>query len=192
MYGSIVNRDKGNLYSGGLFVCNLPNLSKAYDILPNELSLDRDRKLPKAFDVSYKTSKINEAEAKWEFTDQNYDDTKYITYIPKHQLGTIKAREVQGNVEFFTPMVNTITKEVEMKQITNDSIKEQLVKHSFFSKAVKGIKNYIASKLGVKDLLISFRSKYCYNDESRRDFDIILERLGIELDLSKVESDYII
>lgn len=183
MYGSIVDRPKGNLYSGGLFVCHLSNLSKAYDILPKELSLDRDRKVPKSFDVSYKTSKINEAQAKWDFTDQNYSDTQYISWVPKEQLSKVKAREVQGKVEFFTPAFNKEEGKEVLTQITNESIKETLIKHSFFSKAVKGIKNYIASKLGVKDLLISFRSKYCYNDDARRDFDIILERLGIELNI---------
>lgn len=190
-YGSIVDRPKGNLYAGGLFVCNLPNLSKAYDILPKELTLDRDRKMPKSFDVSYKTSKINEAHAEWTFEDQNYSDTQYVSNIPKEKLSQVKAREVQGKVEFFVPAFNKEEGKEVLTQITNESLKETLHKHSFFSKAVKGIKNYIASKLGVKDLLIQFRNKYCYNDDARRDFDIILERLGIELNIDSEKSDLI-
>ena len=81
-HGKIVNKQKGNLYSGGLFVTNIKELTKSYDISPSLLSLDRDRKIPSSFEVSYHTSKINESylknneiiEAKLNFKDINFNE----------------------------------------------------------------------------------------------------------------------
>ena len=58
--GSIVNKPKGNIYSGNLFVCHVKNLSKSYNIKPQFLPLDRDRSVPRDWDVEYYTSQINE------------------------------------------------------------------------------------------------------------------------------------
>ena len=180
-HGDIVNKPKGNLYSGRLFICNLKNLSKSYDIKPEHLHLDRDRKIPGGFETSYHTSKINEAEGKFNFVDTNFNDTQYITTIPDSLLSTVKAKEIAGKVEFIAKVINPITNEQEEMIITNDSIKTTLRNHSFFDKAVKGIKNFIASKLGIKDLLIAFRRKHCNSVEAKADFDLLLEKLGIDL-----------
>ncbi len=180
-HGDIVNKPKGNLYSGKLFVCNVKNLSKAYNLRPEHLHLDRDRKVPGSFETSYHTSKINEAEGKLNFVDTNYSDTQYIERIPEPLLKTVKAREIAGKVEFIAKVINPETNQEEEMMITNHSIKETLKKHSMFDKAIKGIKNFIASKLGIKDLLLAFRVKHCNNTESRADFDLLLERLGIDL-----------
>ena len=58
-FGHIVNKPKGSVYSGGLFVLSSQNLSNAYNIKPEFLPLDRDRAAPRSFDVDYATSKIN-------------------------------------------------------------------------------------------------------------------------------------
>ncbi len=60
-------------------------------------------------------------------------------------------------------------------------MKEHFKQQSFFQKAINGIKNFIASKFGIKELLIKFRNKHCYSEEAKKDFDIILNKLGITL-----------
>ena len=188
-HGSIVNKPVGNLYSGGLFVTNLKNLKKSYDISPKLLSLDRDRRIPSSFEVSYHTSKINEDllkketdEAELNFVDQNFDDHAYISYVPKTQLEQIKVKEVLGKVEYVAEVVNPDTKEKEEVVINNNSIKQYLNNQSIFSTAINKLKNYIASKLGIKELLIDFRNKYCYSDEAKQDFDRILNKLGLTIE----------
>ena len=79
-------------------------------------------------------------------------------------------------------MVDKETNETKEILITNQSMKEHLKQQSFFQKAINGIKNFIASKFGIKELLVKFRNKHCYNEEAKRDFDIILDKLGITLD----------
>lgn len=183
-YGSIVNKEKGNIYSGGLFVCNLPKLSKAYDIKPSQLSLDRDRRIPGSFDINWNTSKILDAyekeQARFNFVDQDYDDHSYRD-IPTEKFSSIKPKEVAGKVEFFAKVVNEETKQEEEILITNHRYKEQLKSSSFFSNAINKIKSFIASALGIDALLIAFMNRHCNTPESKADFKIILERLNIKI-----------
>jgi len=181
-HGDIVDKPVGNIYSGKLFVCNLKNIKKSYNFPPARLKLDRDRKVPGSFEVSYHSSKINEAQAEINFVDQNYDDYRYINYIPHSYYPSIKAKAVGEDVEFIAKVVDKETNKTKEVLITNQSIKEHLKQQSFFQKAINNIKNFIASKFGIKELLIKFRNKHCYNEEAKRDFDIILNKLGIILD----------
>ncbi len=179
-HGSIVNKPQGNIYSGRLFVCNLKNLKKAYDIPPNLLSLDRDRCVPNSFEVSYHTSNINTSQAGFDFVDQEYDDTKY-TRIPESKYKDIKPIEIKGKIEYLAKVVDKETNEMSEILITNSDYKNQLNNSSFFKSAINKIKRFITSALGIDELLLNFRNKYCTNEDSRRDFDIILERLNIEI-----------
>ena len=181
-HGDIVDKPIGNIYSGKLFVCNLKNIKKSYNFPPARLKLDRDRKVPGSFEVSYHSSKINEAQAEINFVDQNYDDYRHVSHIPKSYYPSIRARAVGENIEFIAKVVDKETNETKEVLITNQSIKEHLKQQSFFQKAINGIKNFIASKFGIKELLIKFRNKHCYSEEAKRDFDIILTKLGITLD----------
>ena len=167
----------------------IKNIKKSYDISPKLLSLDRDRRIPSSFEVSYHTSKINESllrkerdDAEIDFVDQNYDDHAHISFIPEKQLATIKPKEVLGKVEFVATVINKDTNEQEEVIINNQSIKSYISSQSIFKVAVNKLKNYIASKLGITDLLIDFRKKYCYTEEAKQDFDRILNRLGIQIE----------
>jgi hypothetical protein len=174
-HGDIVNKDVGNLYVGKLFVCNIKNFKKAYNLSPKVIKLDRDRRIPSAFETSYHTSKINESQAKISFVDQNFDDMKYVASIPKSQLKNIKPKIVGNSIEFVA------TENGKDIVITNSDIKSHLKQQTYFSKALNGIKRFLASKLGIDELLINFRNKYCNTEEAKKDFDIILERLGIDI-----------
>jgi hypothetical protein len=57
-YGSIVNKPKGNIYIGGLFVCNVKRLKYAFDFKPDFVSLGRDRDFPSTWDVEYYANRI--------------------------------------------------------------------------------------------------------------------------------------
>lgn len=175
-HGDIVNKEVGNLYVGKLFVANIKNFKKSYNISPSLIKLDRDRKIPGAFETSYHTSKINESQAKINFNDQNYDDFKHIDKIPQEMLKDIKPKIIGNNIKFVAKQNG------EEIVITNPSIEAHLKQQSYFEKAINSIKRFLVAKLGVKDLLISFRNKYASYGDARKDFDIILERLGIELD----------
>ena len=88
--GAIVNKPKGNFYVGGLYVSTFDNLSLAYDIKPQFIELDRDRKTPKAFDVTYYTSKIKSKYGKGKLNDLNYSDSEYIEELDEEEYDKIK------------------------------------------------------------------------------------------------------
>jgi len=174
-HGDIVDKEVGNLYVGRLFVCKLKNFKKSYNIRPSVLKLDRDRRVPNSFDTSWHTSKINEAEQKFNFVDQDMDDMKYVSKVPESMYKDIKPRLIGNNVEFIAKVGK------EEIVIKNDSIKSHLRQQSYFSKALQGIKKFLLARMGVIEMLVAFRAKYCYNIEAQHDFDAILEKLGINI-----------
>ena len=50
---------------------------------------------------------------------------------------------------------------------------------------MKGIKKFLISRFGIEDLLLDFRNKHCYTNESKLAFDLILDKLGISLNADK-------
>lgn len=169
-HGDIVDKPTGNIYSGNLFVCHLDNLSKSYNIKPDRLPLDRDRSLPQTWDINYHTSKINELYTKWSVKDTTYDDTMYISDVPIELARQFKPKSVGNTIEF-----TSINDEGETIVLKNDSIKEALMRHSYFDKAIHNIKKFIAKKLGLYDLLLEFQKNHVHTTDAQKDFAIILE-----------------
>lgn len=58
VYGNIVNRPDGNIYVGGLYVCNISKLKYALDFKPNFIELGRDREIPSTWDIEYYANQI--------------------------------------------------------------------------------------------------------------------------------------
>lgn len=171
--GDIVDKEAGNIYSGKLWVAKVDNLSKAYNICPDLMPLDRDRSAPRAFDVNYHTSRINSAYGKWNARDTSYSDTSYIDSIPEDIKPQFKARKIGNNVEFTYKDENDVDQVVK-----NSSVVEALKKDSFFQKAIQGIKRYLAKQLGVYDMLMEFRKKHVHTAEAIQDFELILEKVN--------------
>ncbi|MCK4815885.1 hypothetical protein KA005_08945 [bacterium] len=57
-YGCIVDKLKGNIYVGGLYVCNVKDLKYAIDFKSAFMELGRDREVPSTFDLEYFTNKV--------------------------------------------------------------------------------------------------------------------------------------
>lgn len=174
-YGQIVNKPKGNIYSGKLFVASVANLSAAYNINPEHLPLDRDRMVPGAFDTNYSTSKIKEAYGKWTAQDTTYSDTSYISKIPDEVKKQFKPVMVNKSVEFVSK--NELGETVVLQ---NDNIKRILKEDSFFQATIKKIKKYVAKKLGLYELLTEFEAKHAryLTSEGKEDLKAILERVN--------------
>jgi len=168
-HGSVVNKEKGNIYSGGLFVCNLKNFTQSYDIPPNYLPLDRDREVPRSFDVAYHSSKVAEAFDQWDIEDIGANDTSYIDKVPARVKEKIRPVRVGNSVEFVAKDKNN-----QDKVITNSAITDVLKRDNFFQKAIKKIKHAIIKNLGLYDLLVSFQEKHVHSQEAIEDFKDIL------------------
>lgn len=67
-YGDIVNKEEGNIYVGGLYVCHLKDLKYAINFKPMYISLGRDRDIPSTWDLEYYTNRvINSCESELKF-----------------------------------------------------------------------------------------------------------------------------
>lgn len=172
-YGSIVEKPKGNIYSGGLFVKNVSNLQYAYDIKPSHLPLDRDRSMPATFDINWACSKIKNDYGKFTAVDLTHSDSAYIDHIPEEVKKEIKPVKVGNNVEF-TYKDSAGTTQV----ISNDHVKEKLRGDGFFASIISKIKKAIAKQLGLYDMLVEFQNKHIHSSQAREDFSLILEKVG--------------
>lgn len=200
VWGSVVDKPKGRIYSGGLFVAEFENMAHAYDIRPDRLPLDRDRSVPRHFDVSYATSNINGSYGKFKAVDVVKMDSAYLSSIPEETIQEFKPvmvgdqvnftyeddevvqeEELIYNEEFPEGQVIMVDRPVKVeKVVSNDHVKSILKRHSFFQTAINRMKRAVTEQMGLNDLLIQFKKKHVYGDEATKDFDLILERAGIE------------
>lgn len=170
-YGDIVNKDAGNIYSGGLFVASLDNLSRSYNLKPEYLTLDRDRKTPRTFDVNWHSCIINEAYGKWTTKDMSYSDTMYISRVPEALKQEFEPTIVGEAIEF------VYKENGEQKIVKSDNIKNSLKSDSFFEAAIRKLKNFLAKKLGIYDLLIQFKEKHHLSADAALDLELIIEKV---------------
>ncbi len=80
--GKVIDKKPGDVYVGGFFVSNISGLTRAYDFPPRAVPLDRDRKVPKEFDVVWAAGQILSG---WEGTtaeDLTTMDARYISSLP--------------------------------------------------------------------------------------------------------------
>lgn len=172
-WGDMVDKKAGDIFSGGLFVANLGGMSRAYNIQPRHLPLDRDRCVPRAFDVEYAASMILDASKKMTVKDLSYSDTRYSYRLPEDMIKKVKPRRVGNDIQF------TIKDDEGKDQIIqNTSIRDHLKTHSLFQKAIAGIKRFLAKQLGLYDMLIEFKQKHVHSSEALQDFELILEKVN--------------
>jgi len=191
-YGSIVDKPKGNIYSGNLFVCNIPKLSKAFNINPSCLKLDRDRSVPNDFDVSYYCSQINDSYNKTLNNNSKAALTREVINLTTETLEGKEysyTNELPDNIinQFIVKRIGTkniYINKVDNKTIQNRRITDILDQHPKFAKAKKVShklmflsKQRIAERKSVRTLLNDFKKKHCHDVESIDDINIIIKRI---------------
>jgi len=186
--GTIVDKPKGNIYSGNLFVCNIPNLSNAYNIKPQFLPLDRDRSIPSNFDIEYYTSQINQSYnnsinnskilAKSNLTTKELEgkDYAYVNSLSDNIVDQFHVRRVGTK--------NVYINKIDHEPIQNRRITEILDKHPKFLKLKKAshkviylAKQRVAEHKSIKTLLNTFKKNYCVSVEMIDDINIIINKL---------------
>lgn len=185
-YGDLLHSHKGqgNIYSGNLFVCNVKGLQHSYNIKPNKLELDRDRKAPHNFDLDYATSNIltsykRSVDTINDYKPINYNSREYnySSYVSEEDIKHIDAINVKGKVQFYDKQ----SKEM----IVNHRVKETLAKHPKFTKIKKlsyksqlKVKTLDAKRKKTITLIKDFKKNYCANNiDMSIDIDIITDRV---------------
>jgi len=168
-HGKIVNKPKGEIYSGGLYVTTVKNYTKAYDIDPEHLSLDRDRSMPSTFDLNYHSSKLNESYGKLNAKDFTHSDTLFISNIPNTTKKQFTPQRIGNSIKF--TYKDSIGKE---RVLNNEALADNLKSSNIFKDTIRYLKSLIFKGLGIYDLLIEFEKKHITTSEAKLDFDIIL------------------
>lgn len=179
-FGSIVNKRKGYVYVGGLFVYINHKLNFAYDLYPSKISLDRDRKVPKDFDVKYSIGKIQETYEQFDVVGKSADAE--FADIPSTLLSTYRPKIRNNQITFVVDVEKDGKKEVHE---VSDRYKQQLMGTNAFSQIIFKLKKYLTSAMGLDELAIAFRRKHCIGENANKDFTILMLRLGIELPPNK-------
>jgi len=99
-YGDVLDRPRGEVYVGGHFVSVVDGLQYAYNFKPEFIELDRDRKVPRDFDVVYTASKILESWDKLKVKDVVAKDAGYMDKVPMRIAKKFKPSMVSGQVVF--------------------------------------------------------------------------------------------
>jgi len=82
-FGQMIKRDPGTVYVGGHFVCVEDGLNHAYNFSPEFVQLDRDRSVPRAFDVDYAASRIVERSNEMSIEDLVGREGTYVERVPE-------------------------------------------------------------------------------------------------------------
>lgn len=81
-YGELLNRPTGEVYVGGHFVAKVEGLTYAYNFNPEHIDLDRDRRIPRDFDVQWAASHILQGWKGLKVKDVKTKDGAYMTRLP--------------------------------------------------------------------------------------------------------------
>lgn len=83
--GAILNNSPGNIYIGGLWVCNLKDFKYGYNFMPEVITIDRDRRIVRDFDVAWLTAQMWKETTEYDIVnkliEEKAPDVKDLTYF---------------------------------------------------------------------------------------------------------------
>lgn len=167
-YGDLIDKPAGDIYVGGLYVCNLPEFKYAYNFKPERIELDRDRKVPRAFDVEYNASQILNNANKIDMKNLYSRDTQYIHSVPSNISKKFKPKLKNNRVIF----------ENQSGKQAPERIATCLLNDPLQKKRVAKLKYNVSRKRTPENILKEFYSMYKYKlDASAQiDFNNIIKK----------------
>ena len=168
--GSVVNRSKGNVYIGGLFVCNVPELKFAYNFNPDLVKVGRDREIPSSFDIKYYAEKIlNSSEQKdvpLSAKDVNASEFNFASSFPDRIAEKFKPTIVD----------NKMALQAGKTIITDSDTINKLSKNKTVADRVAKMKYTIVRKKSPNTILLEFRKGLSVNAGKQAEFEVILRQ----------------
>ena len=166
-YGDIVDYPAGQVFIGGIWVCNLTNFGKAYDFKPKHIPINRDREVPYSWDVESIASLIQAAHGILTAKDLSNDDSRYLQKVPETVKKTLKPVIVESNIQFVTDEGDIIPKQFTDKLINSGEFKEE----------IQTLKE--ADDISDTEAITNFKNKWLkYNTEAQMDFDLLIKKLN--------------
>lgn len=129
---------KGKLYVNGLYICTMKELEYGYDLPPDKVNLDRDRRIMSGFDVQWLTSgiwRLTESDLLIDMTKREAYDTHYLGSTSVGNVTTeIADKAFDGFVEEYGDNAVPVTNQAEMERVNRvygDEVKPVIVNSSY-------------------------------------------------------------
>ena len=184
-YGQILpSAYAGKIYVNGLYVSTIQEMKYGYNFKPKYLTLDRDRRIVRDFDIQWLScqmwSELNNIELILELIKQQASDVKYLdsfTYSAKQSLADKAAEEfmLEHGEEAIPVVYNTdidiAKREGHEKIVIVPKVTQQLIERSsiWTRPAPKVIRK------SPREILLDFNRKHCLSEEAQEDFEEILQ-----------------
>jgi len=162
--GSIVKKEVGRIYVGGLFVSKMDGLSHAYDLNPSCVNLGRDRNFPSTFDIEWHCSKIVQEYNNTSITDVSIDDVNfdnrdfnYTDYIPDSIAKSID------------PIIDESTNEVVYNygsKVVPYKLHKALETNHIIKEKIKQVRVVLVQKMSPYQIIADFYDRYGCNMSS--------------------------
>lgn len=167
--GQLLKNKPGQVYVGGLYVCTEKNLRHGYNFNPEDVKLDRDRSVPRTWDVDYHAARILEAYREITEEDLESRDGSLIYQIPEKLQKKFKPRLTKSGDVLFETKKGTIA---------NQNISKDLLRKPGIQKKIEKLKYNMTTKRVPRTILQEFYDKHktSMNNASMIDFKVLIAK----------------
>ena len=175
-YGSIVDKEAGSIYVGGIFVTKNGSIKdRAYDLKPEHVDMGRDRNFPSSYDLKWTVSYIYRdylKEFPESFENHSYDEVDYMDTVPIEVTKDINPVVLGGEIKY---------QYTKTKQVLNSNLDSALIKDERLKKEVEKIKRGFTKRKTPIEMLEAFKENYYYSlsYDGKMDLQNIIDRVKI-------------
>lgn len=148
--GIIKDRPPGDIFVGGLYVCTFDDFEHAYNFLPDQIQLNRDRDIPSMFNVQYQATKM--------LADQSPDKLLKIAMSEKNDVVTYSA-PAATLAKSWTHHYGDVVPVGISEQDEIEAPRKRIVP-DWLAKAIRSVKGFVfKSKKSPVDRLVEWRDR---------------------------------
>lgn len=142
-FPSIIEDEPGVIFVGGLWVCDEPEYKAGYNLSPQHVFLDRDRRMVRGYDLGVQTSKLwagRNDEKAMKLINEGAADVEYLEYAVPRAAPVYSG--FYGYWAKTNPDTVPVTTDEDAKRAANAGMKWKLVPHSVM-KVLSTVKSWI-------------------------------------------------
>ena len=149
--GQLLKDKPGKIYVGGIYVCTEKELKHGYNFKPEDIDLDRDRSVPRSWNVDYQAARILESYKQIKEEDLKSRDCNQVQYIPE---------PLQKKFEPKLSKTGSVIFETKKGTVANDNISRQLTARPENQKKIQKLKYNMTKKRIPNTILQEYFNKY--------------------------------
>ena len=168
-YGQLLKDKPGQVFVGGIYVCTEQDLKYGYNFKPEYVSLDRDRKVPKAWDVNWYAARILESYKQITEDDLTRRDCQEIHTIPTSLQKKFEPTLTKSGDVIFQTKKGTVA---------NRDLSKNLLARPDNQKKVQKLRYSLTKKRVPHTILQEFLDNYItlMNQDMKIDFAVLIDK----------------